>query len=235
MWDDQVAALEERVPHPALRPARPRRHRRARRQVLVRHAHRRRDRADGRARRSSARISAGISMGGMTALFLAQRHGDRFDRIIACDCGPASTPQSAQQWKERIDLGAEKGMEALVDVDHQPLVPARLRGHQGAGARQDPRHDPHHAVSRASPAAPRRCRTSTPAGPCRHQEPDAVHLSAPRTRRYPGMRGDQRRRCRAPSWSKLEGAGHIVERRAARRNSPRRSGISSKALNRAHG
>ncbi len=55
-------------------------------------------------------------MGGMTALFLAQRYADRFDRIIACDCGPASTPVSAQQWKERIDLGAEKGMEALVDV-----------------------------------------------------------------------------------------------------------------------
>jgi 3-oxoadipate enol-lactonase len=58
----------------------------------------------------------GISMGGMTALFLAQRHGDRFDRIIPCDCGPASTPQSAQQWKERIDLAAEKGMDALVDI-----------------------------------------------------------------------------------------------------------------------
>ena len=59
---------------------------------------------------------AGISMGGMTALFLAQRHAERFDRIIACDCGPASTPVSAQQWKERIDLAADKGMEALVDV-----------------------------------------------------------------------------------------------------------------------
>jgi 3-oxoadipate enol-lactonase len=58
----------------------------------------------------------GLSMGGMTSLFLAQRHADRFDRIIACDCGPASTPASAQQWKERIDLAAEKGMEALVDV-----------------------------------------------------------------------------------------------------------------------
>jgi 3-oxoadipate enol-lactonase len=58
---------------------------------------------------------AGISMGGMTALFLAQQHRDRFDRIVACDCGPASTPASAQQWKERIDLAAEKGMDALVD------------------------------------------------------------------------------------------------------------------------
>src|SRR5579871_2387189 len=57
----------------------------------------------------------GLSMGGMTALFLAQRHRDRFDRIIACDCGPASTPASAQQWKERIDLAAKDGMEALVE------------------------------------------------------------------------------------------------------------------------
>jgi 3-oxoadipate enol-lactonase len=57
----------------------------------------------------------GISMGGMTALFLGQRYGDRFNCLFPCDCGPASTPQSAQQWKERIDLGAEKGMEALVE------------------------------------------------------------------------------------------------------------------------
>jgi 3-oxoadipate enol-lactonase len=59
---------------------------------------------------------AGISMGGMTALFLAQRHPQRFDRIIACDCGPASTPASAQQWQERIALATEKGMPALADV-----------------------------------------------------------------------------------------------------------------------
>jgi len=57
----------------------------------------------------------GISMGGMTALFLAQRHPDRFDRIIACDCGPTSTPASAQQWTERVELAADKGMEALVE------------------------------------------------------------------------------------------------------------------------
>jgi 3-oxoadipate enol-lactonase len=58
----------------------------------------------------------GLSMGGMTSLFLAQRYPDRFDRVVACDCGPASTPVSAQQWKERIDLAAEKGMGALADV-----------------------------------------------------------------------------------------------------------------------
>lgn len=58
----------------------------------------------------------GLSMGGMTALFLAQRHRDRFDRIVACDCGPNSTPASAQQWKERIELASTKGMDALADA-----------------------------------------------------------------------------------------------------------------------
>jgi 3-oxoadipate enol-lactonase len=58
---------------------------------------------------------AGISMGGVTALYLAQRHRDRFDRIIAADCGPASNPAGAGQWKERIELVTEKGMDALVE------------------------------------------------------------------------------------------------------------------------
>ena len=58
----------------------------------------------------------GLSMGGMTALFLASATPTASTASLPCDCGPASTPQSAQQWKERIDLGAEKGMEALVDV-----------------------------------------------------------------------------------------------------------------------
>jgi 3-oxoadipate enol-lactonase len=55
-------------------------------------------------------------MGGMTALMLAEKYADRFNRIIACDCGPASTPASAQQWQERIELAKGKGMEALVEV-----------------------------------------------------------------------------------------------------------------------
>jgi 3-oxoadipate enol-lactonase len=52
----------------------------------------------------------------MTALILAEKYPDRFERIIACDCGPASTPASAQQWQERIELAKGKGMEALVEV-----------------------------------------------------------------------------------------------------------------------
>ena len=58
---------------------------------------------------------AGLSMGGVTALYLAQRHPQRFDRVIACDCAPASTPASAQQWKERIELAAKDGMAVLAE------------------------------------------------------------------------------------------------------------------------
>jgi 3-oxoadipate enol-lactonase len=57
----------------------------------------------------------GISMGGMTALGLAQRYTDRVDRLIVCDCTAASTPAGAQQWEERIAVATRDGMEALVD------------------------------------------------------------------------------------------------------------------------
>jgi 3-oxoadipate enol-lactonase len=59
---------------------------------------------------------AGLSMGGATALGLAERHPDRFGRIIVCDSPCQSTPQSSQQWEERIAIAKEKGMEALVEV-----------------------------------------------------------------------------------------------------------------------
>src|SRR5262245_37065036 len=58
---------------------------------------------------------AGLSMGGATALGLAQRHPDRFDRIIICDSPCASTAATAQQWEERIAVAQDKGMEALVE------------------------------------------------------------------------------------------------------------------------
>lgn len=57
----------------------------------------------------------GLSMGGMTAVALAEQHPERLDRVVPCDCGPASTPQSAQQWEERIAIVREQGMVALVE------------------------------------------------------------------------------------------------------------------------
>jgi len=57
----------------------------------------------------------GLSMGGATALGLAQRHSDHVARAIVADSGCASTPQSAQQWEERIALAQKEGMEPLVE------------------------------------------------------------------------------------------------------------------------
>ena len=57
----------------------------------------------------------GLSMGGAAALGLAQRHPNRIARAIVCDSGCASTPQSAQQWEERIAVARAAGMEALVE------------------------------------------------------------------------------------------------------------------------
>ena len=54
-------------------------------------------------------------MGGMTAVALAAKHPTRVMKVVPCDCGPASTPASAQQWAERIALAQDKGMEALVE------------------------------------------------------------------------------------------------------------------------
>jgi 3-oxoadipate enol-lactonase len=58
----------------------------------------------------------GLSMGGVTAMGLAQRHPDRLDRVIVCDTGCASTPQSAQQWEERIVVAQKDGMAPLVEA-----------------------------------------------------------------------------------------------------------------------
>jgi 3-oxoadipate enol-lactonase len=57
----------------------------------------------------------GLSMGGATALGLAQLHPDRVDRIVVCDSPCMSTPATAAQWEERIAVAQAGGMKALVD------------------------------------------------------------------------------------------------------------------------
>jgi 3-oxoadipate enol-lactonase len=57
----------------------------------------------------------GLSMGGATALGLAQKHPDRVDKVIVCDSPCQSTPQSSQQWHERIAIAEKQGMAALVE------------------------------------------------------------------------------------------------------------------------
>jgi 3-oxoadipate enol-lactonase len=65
----------------------------------------------------------GISMGGMTGLALAQKHPGRVASLAACDCGPASSPASAQQWEERIAIAQKEGMEPLVEATARRWFP----------------------------------------------------------------------------------------------------------------
>ncbi len=58
---------------------------------------------------------AGLSMGGATALGLAEIHPERLDKVIVCDSPCQSTPVSAQQWEERIAIAQKQGMEPLVE------------------------------------------------------------------------------------------------------------------------
>jgi len=57
----------------------------------------------------------GLSMGGATGMGLAQKHPERLDRVVLCDNGFRSTPATAQQWEERIEVAKKGGMAALAD------------------------------------------------------------------------------------------------------------------------
>lgn len=69
---------------------------------------------------------AGVSMGGMTALGLAENHPDRLLTVAPCDCSSASTPASAQQWAERIAQARAGGMAAMVDSTLTRWFPTAL-------------------------------------------------------------------------------------------------------------
>jgi 3-oxoadipate enol-lactonase len=88
---------------------------------------------------------AGLSMGGATALGLAERHPDRFDHIIVCDSPCQSTPQSAQQWEERIVIAKDKGIEALVEPTVSRWFPPETV------AKHPPHLDKVRAMFRATP------------------------------------------------------------------------------------
>jgi 3-oxoadipate enol-lactonase len=70
----------------------------------------------------------GLSLGGATAMGLAERHPDRFDRIVVCDSPCASSPASAAQWEERIVIAQKDGMTALADSTLARWFPPEIRG-----------------------------------------------------------------------------------------------------------
>jgi 3-oxoadipate enol-lactonase len=90
---------------------------------------------------------AGLSMGGATALGLAQRRPDRLERVIVCDSGCASTPQSAQQWEERIAVAEREGMAPLVEPTVTRWFPPEVM------AKNPPYLDTVRGMIRATPVA----------------------------------------------------------------------------------
>ena len=88
---------------------------------------------------------AGLSMGGATALGLAERHPERFERIIVCDSPCQSTPQSSQQWEERIAVAQKQGIEALIEPTVARWFPAEIL------AKNPPHVDKVRAMIRATP------------------------------------------------------------------------------------
>jgi 3-oxoadipate enol-lactonase len=88
---------------------------------------------------------AGLSMGGATALGLAERHPERFDRIIVCDSPCQSTPASSRQWEERIAVAQKDGIEALVEPTVNRWFPAETV------AKNPPHLDKVRAMIRATP------------------------------------------------------------------------------------
>jgi 3-oxoadipate enol-lactonase len=64
----------------------------------------------------------GLSLGGATALGLAERYPDRIDRAIACDSPCASTPTSTKQWEERIVTAKGGGIAAIAEPTLQRVA-----------------------------------------------------------------------------------------------------------------
>ena len=87
----------------------------------------------------------GLSMGGATALGLAELHPDRVDRVVVCDSPAMSTPASAQQWEERILAAQKGGMEALVESTMTRWFPPEIH------AAKPPYLDEVRAMIRATP------------------------------------------------------------------------------------
>jgi 3-oxoadipate enol-lactonase len=69
----------------------------------------------------------GLSMGGATALGLAELHPDRVDRVVVCDSSAMSTPDTAHQWQERIAVAKEGGMEQFVESTLARWFPPETR------------------------------------------------------------------------------------------------------------
>jgi 3-oxoadipate enol-lactonase len=66
----------------------------------------------------------GISMGGMTAMGMAERHARRLGRLVVADARGKSSVPAAEAWRARIAIAEAEGMEALVEDTIRRWFPA---------------------------------------------------------------------------------------------------------------
>ncbi len=106
----------------------------------------------------------GVSMGGVTALRLAQRHPARVAGMVACDCRWFSPATATAVWDDRIREAHDDGMTAPGRADDRAVVSPGIRRAQWAGPGRRAAHDPEHArLPASSPAlAPFSRSTSAP-------------------------------------------------------------------------
>ena len=65
----------------------------------------------------------GNGLGGFVAVALAVRHGDRFDQLIATNCGATFSPERAEAFGTMSGLVEEGGMAAVADVAVRRVFP----------------------------------------------------------------------------------------------------------------
>ena len=150
----------------------------------------------------------GLSMGGATALGLAELHPGRVDRVIVC-CTPAmSTPASAQQWEDRIRTATDGGMEALVEPTLARWFPPEIH------AARPPYLD---AVRTMIRATSRNGFIGCAAALADHDYNGAVatvmqpvlFVAGAKDGANPAAMRDMHARLRSSRYVELEGAGHI--------------------------
>jgi 3-oxoadipate enol-lactonase len=92
-----------------------------------------------------AGVFAGVSMGAVTALRLAQRFPNRLRAVIACDGQPASPASAEETWEQRIHVARQSGMDALMESTLERWFSDDFRGRGG------PRLDEVRAMIRNTP------------------------------------------------------------------------------------
>ena len=152
----------------------------------------------------------GLSMGGATALGLAQRHPDRIDTRHRVRFGCASTAQSAQQWEERIAVAQKDGHGAAGRADGHALVSAGRGREKSAISRQGARDGPRDAGEWIHRMRGGAGRSRFPFCGREHKRAGPVHRGREGRRRGGRDRDEgSSRRCPARAMSSLPGAGHI--------------------------